>query len=107
MDLDCIFCKVVGGKIPAKIEYQDEEMAVFPDKFPSAPRHLLFVSKLHGEEFHTVDSAKLARMLAKVKQWAIEWKVPYRVTLNGLGATMVHNHLHIHLMGEVAGSHKL
>lgn len=107
MDDACVFCKIVNGKIPTDFEYQDEDMSVFKDKFPSAPRHLLFVSKTHGEEFHNVDIAKLSRILAKVREKALEWAVPYRIVINGAGATMVHNHLHVHLMGEVASSHKL
>ena len=98
----CVFCQIVAGEIPAKKEYEDEEMIVIPDKSPSAPIHLLFISKNHGEEFHKVDREKLSRMLDRVRAKAIELGTPYRVGLNGMGATLVADHLHIHLLGRVA-----
>src|SRR3990172_481149 len=101
MDENCVFCKIVTGKLPADKKYEDEEMLVFPDVHPSAPVHLLIVSKVHGEEFHTVDASKLSRMLSKVREMIGELNFPYRVAMNGAGATVVHDHLHIHLLGRV------
>ena len=103
----CVFCDIVVGKLPADKIYEDEEMMVFPDIKPSASVHLLFVSKEHGEEFHNVDQSKLVRMLAKVKEKIGELKKPYRVTMNGSGATLVRDHLHIHLLGNVSSEAKL
>jgi len=83
MDENCVFCKIVTGKLPADKKYEDEEMLVFPDVHPSAPVHLLIVSKVHGEEFHTVDASKLSRMLSKVREMIGELNFPYRVAMNG------------------------
>ncbi len=47
MSDDCIFCKIVDGQIPAKIEYQDEDILVFHDVTPQAPLHLLIIPKQH------------------------------------------------------------
>lgn len=98
----CVFCKVVAGEVPVKVEYQDEDVVVVPDKNPSAPIHLLFISKNHGEEFHKTDPAKLSRMFLKVREKISELNVPYRVAVNGNGATQVVDHLHIHLLGKVS-----
>ena len=102
-----MFCNIVVGKIPTDKVYEDGEMIVFPDINPSAPIHLLFVSKSHGEEFHNVDLGKLGRILAKVKEKVVEFNVPYRVAMNGAGANLVPNHLHVHLLGKISRERKV
>ena len=104
---DCVFCKIVRGEVPADKVYEDDEMMVFPDIKPSADTHLLFVSKKHGEEFDTIDLSKLARMLDKVRTKIKEMGMPYRVAMNGSGANLVSNHMHIHLLGNVSSEAKL
>ncbi|OGC93207.1 hypothetical protein A3D85_02855 [Candidatus Amesbacteria bacterium RIFCSPHIGHO2_02_FULL_47_9] len=98
----CVFCKIAAGSLPAEKVYEDDEMIVIPDKNPAAAIHLLFISKSHGEEFHSVDPGKLARMLGKVREKIAELKMAYRVAMNGMGATLVSNHLHIHLLEKVS-----
>lgn len=97
----CVFCQIVAGETGGIREFEDDDLVVIPDKFPSAPIHLLFISKKHGEEFHKMDRRKLGRMLSRVRVKAIEVGVPYRVVMNGMGATLVPDHLHIHLLGNV------
>lgn len=101
-NVDCVFCKIVTGELPTGKLYEDEDLVVVPDKNPSAPVHLLFISKTHGEEFHKTDPAKLERMLNKVREKILELNVPYRVAMNGAGANMVPDHFHIHLLGKVS-----
>lgn len=101
----CVFCQIVAGKIPAEILYQDEEMIVIPDKFPSAPVHLLCVSRVHGEEFAVVNPDKLLRMLMRARTELINRKLDtdsYRISINGAKATLVKNHLHVHLLGQIS-----
>ena len=103
----CVFCKIAAGEVPADKVYEDDEMMAFPDTKPSADTHLLFVSKSHGEEFDTIDMAKLSRMLEKVRSKINEMGLPYRVAMNGKGATFVANHMHIHLLGNVSSEARL
>lgn len=100
--VDCVFCSIVAGKLPSERIYEDGDMVVVPDKNPSASIHWLFISKSHGEEFHKVDPVKLERMLAKVREKIGVLDVPYRVIMNGNGANLVPDHLHIHLLGKVS-----
>ena len=46
-DPDCLFCKIVAGKIPSKLVYQDDEIYVFHDIHPWAPVHFLMIPKQH------------------------------------------------------------
>lgn len=49
MDSDCIFCKIIEGKIPANRLYEDSHLIIFLDAFPVTRGHTLFVPKLHVE----------------------------------------------------------
>ena len=44
---DCIFCKIIEGKVPAKIVYQDDLVVAFEDANPAAPIHILIVPRKH------------------------------------------------------------
>src|SRR4030042_1982506 len=45
--MDCVFCQIVAGKIPAEFLYQDARVLPFRDINPAAPTHLLIVPKKH------------------------------------------------------------
>ena len=44
---DCIFCKIIAGKLPAKKAYEDDQIVAFHDIHPVAPVHLLIIPKTH------------------------------------------------------------
>ena len=44
---DCIFCKIVTGKIPSTPVYDDDQVIAFRDINPVAPVHVLIVPKIH------------------------------------------------------------
>ena len=46
-DPDCIFCKIIDGKIPSKKVYEDEDVLAFHDINPAAPIHFLIIPKTH------------------------------------------------------------
>ena len=45
--MDCIFCKIIAGDIPATFEYRDENVVVIRDVNPQAPQHLLVMPVRH------------------------------------------------------------
>ena len=45
--MDCLFCKIVEGKIPAKKVYEDDQVLAFHDINPHAPVHFLVIPKKH------------------------------------------------------------
>ena len=47
VEKDCIFCKIAHGEAPADIMCQGEDLAAFKDINPSAPVHVLVISKKH------------------------------------------------------------
>ena len=44
---DCIFCKIIEGKIPSRRVYEDESIIAFHDVQPQAPVHVLVVPRKH------------------------------------------------------------
>jgi histidine triad (HIT) family protein len=108
-DPNCLFCKIVAGKIPSKMVYQDDEIYAFHDIHPSAPVHFLLVPKLHVASMALLTDAHtsmMGRLMVLAPKLALqEGCNPYpeggfRVVINtgADGAQDVH-HLHIHVMG--------
>ncbi len=46
-DPACIFCRIVQGKIPAKLVHEGATTVAFADLNPQAPVHVLVVPKSH------------------------------------------------------------
>jgi histidine triad (HIT) family protein len=102
---DCIFCKIVAGKIPAKKVYEDEEILAFNDINPARPVHVLLIPKKHITSLATAtpeDAPMLGRMLALANRIATEQGSPdgFRIIINtGRVGHQEVPHLHIHVVG--------
>nr|MBL8411319.1 histidine triad nucleotide-binding protein [Dechloromonas sp.] len=102
---DCIFCKIVAGKIPATKVYEDHEMLAFNDIAPARPVHVLLIPKKHITSLATAaaeDAPVLGRMLAKANEIAAAQGSPdgFRVIINtGRVGQQEVQHLHIHIVG--------
>lgn len=103
---DCLFCRIVGGEIPADIVYESERVLAFRDINPQAPTHVLIVPRRHVATInditdeHREDIGNLfmaAKVIARAE--GID-EQGYRVTMNcneGAGQSVFH--LHLHLLG--------
>jgi len=45
MNDNCLFCKIIAGKIPSKKVYEDDKVYVFEDINPKAPTHVLIIPR--------------------------------------------------------------
>jgi histidine triad (HIT) family protein len=45
---DCIFCGIVGGKVPARVVYEDDRTMAFLDIFPLTRGHTLVIPRRHS-----------------------------------------------------------
>ena len=102
---DCLFCKIIAGKIPCSKVYEDEDIFAFHDIHPVAPAHFMVVPKLHIASLAEVDLSHqmlLGRMLALGSKLAIEQGCSdgWRTVINTgrVGRQEVY-HLHIHIIG--------
>ena len=102
---DCLFCKIVEGKIPASKVYEDEDILAFKDIHPARPVHILVIPKKHITSLATVapeDAAVLGKMLFKANEIAVEQGSPdgFRVIINtGRVGQQEVPHLHMHIVG--------
>ena len=106
MEEECLFCRIVYGKVPCDIIYQDEDFLAFRDIRPQAPKHVIIIPKTHipslaklskKQEKLVGDLIILARKLAEKEGIA---KSGYRLAINcGPQGGQVIPHLHLHLLG--------
>ena len=103
--IDCLFCKIVAGKIPAKVVYEDEEILAFNDINPLRPVHVLVIPKKHITSLATVsaeDTQVLGKILAKANEIAASQGSAdgFRVIINtGRVGQQEVLHLHAHIVG--------
>jgi histidine triad (HIT) family protein len=103
---DCLFCKIVEGKIPAKKAYEDDDVLAFDDIQPQAPVHVLVIPKKHVATLNDLaegDDAlagKLFRVAARIAKERGIGDRGWRATVNvGKDAHQLVFHVHLHLMG--------
>ena len=103
---ECIFCRIVAGKLPGEIIYQDEDFLAFRDIMPKAPTHILIIPKTHITSVAelTEGQQQLAgRLIIIAKNLAEKEGIDrkgYRLVINcGPEGGQVVPHLHLHLIG--------
>lgn len=101
---DCVFCRIVGGELPAKRLFEDDMTVAFRDANPVAPAHALVVPRAH---IATLDDAQendrelLGRLLLSARAVAAELGLSpagYRLVINthaGAGQSVFHVHVHV------------
>ena len=102
--MDCLFCRIVSGGIPASKVYEDDELIAFNDINPQAPLHVLIVPKRHiptladlqpGDDGLVGLLVRRAAAIAEERGYA---QRGYRTVFNTnaeAGQTVFHIHLHL------------
>ena len=102
---DCLFCKIIKGKIPSKKVYEDDKVFAFEDINPQAPTHVLLVPRRHivGLKEAAAEDAEIlgylqlvAAKLGRERQIEDGYRTVYNV---GPRAGQSVFHLHLHLLG--------
>lgn len=102
--MDCLFCKIVAGEIPASIVTKNNLYTAFNDITPQAPTHILIIPNQHFSNMAEVAMAnpELAGEIFKAAgEIASEIGLDsYRMNVNtGAGAGQSVFHAHLHLLG--------
>ena len=103
--MDCLFCKIAAGEIPAKKAYEDDKIVAFYDIEPQAPVHLLVVPKQHlagADEITAQNADIIAHIFTVIPTLAKELGLTggYRIVNNcGADAQQSVRHIHFHLLG--------
>jgi histidine triad (HIT) family protein len=101
---DCLFCKIIGGQIPAAIVYQDDRLVAFKDINPQAPMHVLVVPRRHIASLNDVTAdddglvGEMVRCGAALARDHGHSERGFRTIFNtnaDAGQTVFHIHLHV------------
>jgi histidine triad (HIT) family protein len=101
---DCLFCKIIEKKIPAKVIYEDDLTLAFEDINPQAPVHVLVIPKKHLStllDMTAADDALMAHIFHVANKIAQDRGVAdsgFRVVANcnpESGQTVYHIHFHV------------
>ena len=110
--MECLFCKMIEGKIPHTKVYENENVLGFVDIYPQAKKHYLFISKRHTPNINKMsgeDPQALAEIFKGIQEFTQKEKLDemgFRVVTNlgeHAGQTVFHTHFHV-LAGEPLGS---
>jgi len=104
--MDCIFCQIVNGSLPAKIIFEDDKVVAFDDIHPKAPLHKIIIPRKHIATLNDLteeDANLVGHMFLVAKKIASDLGIAepgYRTLINcNAGGGQVVYHLHMHLMG--------
>ena len=104
--MDCLFCKICRGEIPAKIVYEDDRILAFEDINPQAPTHVQIIPRKHiastleiSEEDHEILGAILRTGADLARKFGFD-EDGFRLVVNtGPAAGQSVYHIHVHLLG--------
>ncbi|RKY14086.1 MAG: histidine triad nucleotide-binding protein [Planctomycetota bacterium] len=104
--MECIFCRIVSGEVPAKKVYEDDDVMAFEDIRPQAPVHILVIPKRHIATVNDLtesDAQLMGKLVLVAKRIASERGVAergYRLVLNcNRDSGQEVFHIHLHLLG--------
>ncbi len=102
--MDCIFCNIVTGNIPAKKLFENEDVLAFLDINPLTNGHCLVIPKKHYESIFDIDK----EILQKVTIAAQDISIKIKKSLRPVGVNLVSNngkkagqrvfHFHVHII---------
>ncbi len=102
----CVFCRIVGGELPADEVASSSATLAFRDAEPAMPSHVLVVPRDHIESADALEPEH-ARVLSEMLQTAQQ--VARAEGIAGSGYRLVFNvgddarnsvaHLHLHVLG--------
>ncbi|MFW5838326.1 MAG: HIT family protein [Bacillota bacterium] len=101
--MNCIFCEIVKGNIPAHKVYEDDDLLAFLDISQNTKGHTLLIPKDHTKNIYELDEDTAARVFKAVPKIARALKT----TFKPIGMNIINNadkplqsvfHFHIHFI---------
>lgn len=100
--MNCIFCKIIQGEIPAKIINETKKSLAFLDAFPLTKGHTLVIPKKHYEKIQdmsTEDNSDLFEIVHKVSAKVDKITNATLIAIhNGKQSGQEIPHVHVHLI---------
>jgi len=104
---DCIFCKIIAGKIPCDKVYEDADTLAFLDINPASLGHTLVMPKVHAETLDKLNEKDLKSLIItaqKVSKAISRFSEGYNLIQNNkeVAGQIVH-HVHFHIVPRNKG----
>lgn len=103
--MNCIFCKIIAGQLPASKVYEDERCLAFMDIHPLGHGHVLVIPKQHKvqiTELSEEDALHLFRIGHRIlsAQRSLGWGVEgsHLLLNDGPAANQLVPHIHLHVI---------
>jgi len=98
---ECVFCKIIKGKIPSYTLYEDEIVKAFLDVNPDSNGHMLIIPKKHILDLNEIDEDTFSHIMSIAKRYQLI--LEEKLGIDGL--TLIQNngmiqevkHFHLHL----------
>jgi len=108
-DPDCVFCKIVAGKIPSTKLYEDKHVIAFLDIAPNNPGHTLVIPKDHFENIYTLPPETWCYVTLAAQKLAVA--VRNGMDADGINIAMNNestagqevSHAHVHVIPRFVG----
>ncbi|HPI24658.1 MAG TPA: HIT family protein [Candidatus Paceibacterota bacterium] len=107
--MDCLFCKIVAGEIPAHKVYEDDKFIAFLDIKPVNPGHALIIPKAHYRNLFDMPSDLMSELGPLIKKIALAVKEATKAEGINIGwnnepaAGQLIYHSHTHIMPRFVG----
>ena len=100
---DCVFCKIIAGKIPAQKVYENDKIFAFMNIAPVSKGHTLVVPRAHHVDMLDTPDDVLNDMITRTKKIAIAVVKAVKAdgfnlgcnTKKAAGQAVFHTHFHI------------
>lgn len=102
--MDCIFCRIAAGELPAHRIYEDERVLAFLDIQPGTPGHTLVIPRAHASDFFELADDDRDAVFAAARRVAEALRLETGAEglnlhqSNGSAAGQVIFHFHLHLL---------
>jgi len=109
MTEDCLFCKIISGKIPSNKIYEDNAVFAFLDIYPASEGHTLVAPKKHFSIFTDMNAEDVASLFEAVRKvtTAVEKALSAEGSNIGINNGKVAGqevpHVHVHVIPRKKG----
>ena len=109
MTEDCLFCKIISGKIPSNKVYEDDAVLAFLDIYPASEGHTLVAPKKHFSNFTDMNAEgvaslfEVARKVTAAVEKAFSAEGSNIGINNGEAAGQEVPHVHVHVIPRKKG----
>ena len=105
--MNCVFCRIIAGDLPAAIVYQGPQGVAFLDQRPLFPGHVLLVPRTHYETLPDLPQETVAHLFTAAQRIAaaVQQAMQAQGTFVAMNNTVSQSvpHLHIHIVPRTKG----